>query len=188
MAQILSIGNRALELNKKILTASSVGDNYIIIDGYSYELKKAGSRIWSTEDIKVPLDGTQERSGLVYYTWDHIQAILQKLPSGWRVPGESDWYNLVNNSGYSVAQLKSTTGWNSYPGTNASGLNFLPRGEYQKSGTTPILYDVGRNGYYWCTTGDNAAYQIGTDNYGHKARFSSQSHSWWLAIRICRDA
>lgn len=163
----------------------------IIIEGSIYGVKKTGNRIWAVEDLKFGLSGTVEKNDLIYYTWNHIPFVEEKLPSGWRVANYNDWADLKYNSGWTTAQLKSINGWIQYngrgpfPGTNESGLNFLPRGLLNNDEST---YHMGWNGYYWCTTGNNSSYYIGCDNIGSKQDWTNTNKTAYVAIRICCDA
>ena len=89
-------------------------------------------------------------------------------PSGWHLPSDAEWNELEMALGMSAADtanngsrgthgtgMKSTTGWNnSGNGTNVSGFNAFPAGNYY-SGS---FYLFGVYSYFWSSTENSPSY------------------------------
>jgi len=81
-------------------------------------------------------------------------------PSGWRLPNDNDWDNLVSLAGGSStagSKLKSQSGWWSYSGissTDEFGFSALPGGSRTTDGS---FVNVGNWGYWWSATEGDAS-------------------------------
>jgi len=62
------------------------------------------------------------------YTVDEAKAIT--LPNGWRLPTSDDYTKLLTFVGSDPKKLMSKTGWANNIGTNTSGFNAFPSGDY----------------------------------------------------------
>jgi len=78
-------------------------------------------------------------------------------PTGWHLPGDAEWTELVNyvssdgHSGTEGTALKSTSGWNSGGnGTDDYGFSALPGG--YRSSSDGSFSNVGDGGYWWSAT------------------------------------
>jgi uncharacterized protein (TIGR02145 family) len=77
-----------------------------------------------------------EANGKIYGLIYNYYAIIDSRglgPKDWRIPTILDWHQLVDfNQGNSYAgkRLKSKSYWTREPGTNESGFNALPGGEF----------------------------------------------------------
>jgi uncharacterized protein (TIGR02145 family) len=83
-------------------------------------------------------------------------------PSGWHLPSDSEWNEMEMALGMPAAdtantgwrgtdhgtKMKSTTGWISGNGTNASGFNAFPAGGYG----SVSFYGLGGYAYFWSST------------------------------------
>ena len=117
--------------------------NSVLVNGTTYPTVTIGSQVWTTLNYNGPggyhsVDFNQYGD---YYT--RSQALIIKLPSGWRIPTIADYETLIRH--YSpltdidgrpyadqmrVVPLISTTGWSSNNGTNESGFNSAPAGYF----------------------------------------------------------
>ena len=89
------------------------------------------------------------------YTWD---AARGACPSGWRLPTDADWNNLmtaVGGSSTAGTKLKSQTGWyNDGNGTDEFGFSALPGGGRGAGGSFDYVGDFG---LWWSATEGDAA-------------------------------
>jgi len=113
------------------------------------------------------------------YQWDEMlqyvtsQGAQGICPSGWHIPTDDEWDELTDylgGSGVAGGKMKesSSAHWNSpnTGATNSSGFAALPGG--YRAASTSLFYDLGRNGYFWSSTEDDASYswfRILGDNY-----------------------
>jgi uncharacterized protein (TIGR02145 family) len=143
-----------------VLTSCSKRDNpkpnnLVSINGTNYPTVVIGNQTW----ISVNYNGT---GGVNYndsivnnpsygklYSIEEAKAI--QLPTGWRLPSEADYINLIVSLGAkqvgpltqdmgayeipktTLSALMSTTGWVVSIGTNSSGFNAEPSGGYDGS-------------------------------------------------------
>ena len=155
------------------------------IDGNQYDVIKIGNQIWMKENLKVSkyrngesiptgLDdnawlNTNKGAYAIYnnnnannaiygklYNWYAVSDSRGLCPSGWHVPGDSEWTTLTNYlGGESVAggKMKSTgtTLWSSpnFEATNESNFSVLPGGYRNYDGS---FYDVRRSAFFWSAT------------------------------------
>ena len=74
-------------------------------------------------------------------------------PSGWHVPTDSDWENLIKTLGgpkEAGIKLRATKGWlPTMNGTNVSGMKLLPSGSRNENGQ---FYGAGKVGVWWSST------------------------------------
>ena len=74
-------------------------------------------------------------------------------PSGWHVPTDSDWENLIKTLGgpkEAGIKLRATKGWlPTINGTNVSGMKLLPSGSRNENGQ---FYGAGKVGFWWSST------------------------------------
>ncbi len=87
----------------------------------------------------------------VLYNWS---AAIQACPTGWHLPSDAEFTELVNYlGGEDVAggKLKATTHWESpnFGATNVSGFTALPGGSRFRSGA---FNNIETNGGWWTTT------------------------------------
>ena len=88
------------------------------------------------------------------YNWFAVNDIRGLCPSGWHVPSDKEWDELINYFGRehnAGGKLKSTMGWNdpNRGATNASGFTALPGGYRHLLGR---FSEVGLSGIWWSTT------------------------------------
>ena len=93
------------------------------------------------------------------YNWYAVNNIHEICPSTWHVPADVEWDVLdeaMGGGNLTDEALKSTVGWNSDNGTNASGFSAIPSGKRDVPGGDFI--DAGDTGGWWSSTENGAAY------------------------------
>lgn len=137
------------------------------IEGNTYKLKKFGNRYWMIENFKATKDTNGQILQGVFtydnnnsnvkdygrlYTWP---AAVQATPTGWHLPTQEDWEELINSfGGLNVAggNLKETgtIHWNSpnTGATNSSGFTAVAGGFLGPDG---LYYDLRKHGSNWGT-------------------------------------
>lgn len=180
-------------------------DSLTDIDGNIYTMVTIGSQVWMVENLKTTKynDGTSitlitdntewsNASAPAYCWYDNdisnkeLYGALYKwyavntdklCPSGWHVPSESEWSELVSFlGGEAIAggKLKTTGTIESGNGlwyqpnvdaTNETGFSAVPGG--MRSGTTGNFSDFNYGGVWWTSTEypSNLAYYFYINNY-----------------------
>jgi uncharacterized protein (TIGR02145 family) len=130
-------------------------------DGKIYKTVKIGKQTWMAENLNFNVgsgswcyDNSISNCASYgrLYTWD---AARSACPSGWHLPNDSEWNQLINYlGGENVAggKLKSTIHWNSpnIEATNSSGFSAFPGGSRGDSGG---FFGLGYNGAWWSSAG-----------------------------------
>jgi uncharacterized protein (TIGR02145 family) len=134
----------------------------MLISSYAQSFKtvKIGNQIWMAENMNIPVPGSWDYNdnkslGAKYgrlYTWEAAQKVC---PSGWRLPTEKDWQQLIEYlGGENIAgkNLKpgGNAGFNAQLGGMSSVGNFLLLNNY---GTfwTASSYDNDHAWYFYVT-------------------------------------
>ena len=135
-------------------------------DGNEYKTVKIGKQTWMAENLSYKpsngnywvYDNNSSNIATYGYLYDW-QTALNVCPSGWRLPSDDDWKELIDYIGDdAVGKLKGTgtieagTGLWHYPNkgaTNKTGFNALPGGFRHHSGT---FHNVQHSGYWWSAT------------------------------------
>ena len=216
-----------------ICGTSTVSD----VEGHIYNTVQIGQQCWMKENMRATKysDGTsitqasvsQESSTTRYYydpgqaanygylyNWpaakgpSSVSANNQGIcPTGWHVPSDGEWTQLVqyvggqsnylcsNNSSYIAKALASTTGWNSCTYTcavgntpssnNATGFSAVPAGYHSGSS----FYNSGGNAYFWSSTEYNSsgAYTRYLYNDGALVHSNYNGKSRGYSVRCLRD-
>jgi uncharacterized protein (TIGR02145 family) len=156
------------------------GDVIFDIDGNSYNTVLIGDQCWMRENLKSTKDANgntisrvcyqgNEVNCNIYgglYTWGVVMngenssnsnpsGVLGICPSGWHVPSNAEWSQLINKLGgsdYAGGYMKEvgTTHWYSpnTGATNSSGFTALPGGWYLSGGSNGL----GFYGRWWSST------------------------------------
>jgi uncharacterized protein (TIGR02145 family)/uncharacterized repeat protein (TIGR02543 family) len=136
-----------------------------------YKTTKIGNQTWMAENLNYEISGSSwcykdsnsycDKYGRLYDWYTAMTA----CPSGWHLPSNGEWYDLVRYAGgadmvgWAGKRLKATVGWNAYNGNSGNGTD-----NYGFSALP------GGNGGYW--NGDSRF--DGTGEYGF----------WWMATEF----
>lgn len=166
MAQILSIGNRALEISNRVLTAPAEEGRFVEIGGRKYPYVQIGTQLWMAENLDwkvsgIGIGGSQtgnanawyynndeatygingNKFGLLY-NFAAANIIANALSSEWHIPTESEANALIDKVRGDANVLKSTLYWNNV-GTNELDFSAVPSGyrgsSFEAYGKTCIL-------------------------------------------------
>ncbi|MFD2872732.1 FISUMP domain-containing protein [Mucilaginibacter ximonensis] len=161
-----------MSCSKKDSTPKSSDDNShqiidgVTINGAAYSTVVIGNKRWTSENYNGPggvfpnnATSTDFRYGKLY-TLAEARAV--PLPTGWRLPADTDAMKLVAFGGgtgdppiatRSIAlKFRSATGWYYGVNTNELGFNAFPAGYYTPNrfySSTGFL-DYGRGAHFWC--------------------------------------
>lgn len=179
----------------------------VTINDAEYPTVKINNQTWTTVNYN-GAGGINYANGAndpVYgklYTIAEVRAL--SLPSGWRVPTETDYENLLKSAGITsldgegnvlvglsgAIKLKSTSGWTVNNGDNSSGFDALAGG-YSSLGTCK---EKGTTIAFWSSTPlafegqTNAAqFGIGIDQTSAYGLVSAISEDLRYYIRLVRD-
>jgi len=126
-------------------------------DGQKYRVVKIGGKTWMAQNLNYKTGNSWcygsdnsncEKYGRLY-DWN---TAMKACPSGWQLPLDKEWDNLVTASGGDVAgkTLKSASGWdNNGNGFDGNGFSALPGGNRYADGS---FLNVGKYGHWWTAT------------------------------------
>ena len=89
------------------------------------------------------------------YNWHAVNDERDLCPTGWHVPTDWEWSNLLNHLGDPVSageKLKTDYGWNGGNGTNSSGFSGLPSGT--RGWSSAVFGYAGNRAYWWSSSTD----------------------------------
>ena len=162
----------------------------VSIGGKTYKTVKIGKQEWLAENLDLATDSSYKNPSHPkygrYYEWNALKEVQAALPSGWRVPDNKDWNNLMHSvGGANVAgrALKSTE----FGGDDEYGFSVLPAGgrdtdgSFARAGDIAIFWSSSmyRNSdaYYWY-------FYSSDDSVGHSYDYESIG----LSVRCVRDS
>ena len=175
---------------------------------------KIGSQEWATEDLQVTKFRNGEDIPLVtdndewakldtaaycvtsrgnyLYNWYAVNDPRGLCPTGFHVPTDGEWTELVNYLGgeeVAGAKMKSspsdTPAWD---GTNSSGFAALPGG--YRSSANGSFFSEGNFGYWWSSSADGSAsawFCILSSDYDYVYRFTNNLR-FGFSVRLIKDA
>jgi len=123
-------------------------------NGQKYRAVKIGGKTWMAQNLNYQTGNSWcydddnsncEKYGRLY-DWN---TAMKACPSGWHLPSDKEWDNLVTASGGDVAgkTLKSASGWyNNGNGFDGNGFSALPGGGRY---TGDNFSDASLGGYWW---------------------------------------
>ena len=162
------------------------------IDGNQYPIFQIGTNIWMAGNLRVTRfnngdqiteiisdnkwSNTRKPAWSMYdnllkygkplgYLYNGNAALDERniCPSGWHVPTDSDWENLIKTLGGSKEagiKLRAAKGWlPTMNGSNVSGLKLLPSGSRNENGQ---FYGAGKVGVWWSSTNDPSGVKLFT--------------------------
>ena len=175
------------------------GGNQIKIGDIWYPYIQLGNLLWLGTALKNPtsdptLYKTKEGIDGLYYktkafmdhdTWDTTAEFLSWMPSGWRVPTESDYNNLISNVTNYTQLLVESEG-----GTNELDFNAQLGGFYTGYGNEMARFGTR---FMYAAAGSLGGFEGGTDVSGTKGiRFyGNWGGDFWESprqLRLCCNA
>lgn len=208
---------------KNVFKANAVYGKLVDQDGNTYKTIRIGAKEWMAENLKAShyrngnpisvISSSKEWSALTtgatcwynndsasnscaygkLYNWYAVADERNVCPTGWHVPTDEDWTNLVDElSGSSSAggRLKSAglTYWTSVneSADNSSGFSALPGGN--RFGNGPY-FDVNTNAYWWTSTatGDEEAWFRGMFNKVAMVDRNAYDKKSGFSVRCVKD-
>ena len=165
------------------------GDHSILVSGVNiggrtYSIVKINNRIWMAENLAYNVAGNSADSATASYGKLYSRDALAQIPipSGWRIPNESDVLDLCGSSSAS-APYRATT-WSN--GTNTTEFTAQPSGyidngiTYSSSCELWTSKSEGRIQYYIKITDSSGTNQI---RYVH----GGVAYNYWMGIRLVRN-
>jgi len=189
-------------------SSSSSGGNSSSSDGaqvgigcgiQGYNTVQIGDQLWMAENLNCDVSGSEcydddPSNCEVYgrlYTWE---AAMSVCPSGWYLPSNADWDELMDAvGGISVAgtKLKKTSGWydeSEYyiTGTDEYGFSALPGGLGIWDGS--FRY-VGDSGNWWSSSEYDSlsAYGRGMSYDGSSVGWGDKAKAFLFSVRCLQD-
>jgi uncharacterized protein (TIGR02145 family) len=168
----------------------------VVIDQTPYKIIQIGNQVWMAENLKKPTNGNSwcydnkkencEKYGYLY-TWT---SAVNACPSGWKLPSEKDWNELIDVLGgdnIAGGKLKALTEWNSpnKDATNESNFCSIPSG-YRMDNDTYHFW--GRSSFYWIADeldSENGKYISLSNTHGRVIRNHSMKN-YGFAVRCIK--
>jgi uncharacterized protein (TIGR02145 family) len=181
--------------------------------GYDYETVQIGEQCWFAENLRAenyrngdaipsPSDwGTYNAGAQTVYDFDvenlatygrlynyHAGVDSRGLcPSGWQVPSDFEWFELINGLGGGTeaedamkASVDDEPGWS---GSNISGFTGLPGGS--RDDYAGLFQQGGTRGYWWSTTW--YAEGAGVHRLGGSPFYWRFNSTFGLSVRCIKD-
>ena len=132
-------------------------------DGKTYKTVKIGKQVWLAENLAYkPSSGNywaydNNSSNVVkfgyMYDW---QTAKNACPTGWHLPSDAEWTQLIDFVESNADKLKARSGWyNDGNGTDDYGFSAFPAGE--RSFNSGNFFVMGINGYWWSSSESGTA-------------------------------
>lgn len=180
---------------------ADAGTLHDLRDGQTYKTVTIGGRVWMAENLNYETSTSvlipeyngksRDKYGLLY-TWDDA---MEACPSGWNLPSEKDWNDLVESVGDSATagtKLKAARDWDKdrgyVIGTDDYGFAALPAGVSHVNGNG--VRSFSNNGaFFWTATVHEGGRAILFVMHYEKevvesSRFEKDT---WLSVRCIKD-
>jgi uncharacterized protein (TIGR02145 family) len=200
---------------KTIITNSVINAEFVKdIDGNKYKIVKIGNKLWMSDNLKVTrfnngveLLNTKNKSkwsninkpawcmydnseiyhnitGKIYNGYV-VRNYMQICPTGWHIPDEQDWNELISFFGSSEQasiNLRSKKGWKQLNGSNSSGMMILPGGVRNLEGN---FLGAGNLNVFWSSSPDQTGEKIqirtmDSQKHGLNKKTSSFNNGYYI--------
>lgn len=189
---------------KNLMKEPPVLDSFVDTrDETTYKIIKLGTQTWMAENLNYEDESLEDSLGgssWCYenktenceqygrlYTWNLANEVC---PSGWRLPNDSDWKELVTyveNQFYLtksedvVPYLVSSDSWKNLTSTNDIGFSALPAGTKKYSDNS--FYGLLEETNYWSSSEEGSCFMIKTNS------LVIQQHSakYGFSVRCLKD-
>lgn len=165
-------------------------------DGKTYKTVEIGNQVWMAENLAYEPSGGNywaydNNSGNVMAKYGYLydwQTAMNVCPTGWHLPSDDEWTQLIDNVGrYAATNLKAKSGW-TYTGNGIDkyGFSALPGGFRNPGGR---FNRFGHQGLWWSSTehSTDSAWYLGIASSGiHETRYYNPKH-WGFSVRCVRD-
>ncbi len=172
-------------LNYNVAGSRCYGEGSRVMVNYDI---KSGKYIYATLS-NAEIEANNVKYGRLY-DWETAKTIC---PSGWHLPSDDDWQELVNFAGgIDVAgeKLKAKNSWDEDNGTDDYGFSALPGGHLIDGNfngeCSDCFFDVGNFGSWWSSSGLN--YWWGMTDFSKNVTIGSPaSNGSLMSVRCVKD-
>jgi uncharacterized protein (TIGR02145 family) len=165
-------------------------------NGKTYKtVKMPDGKRWMAENLNYPAQNIGnswcygdnksncDKYGLLY-DWNGART---SCPSGWHLPSNQEWDDLVTKAGGSMAgmKLKAKNGWyQNANGTDEYGFSALPAGQRRSDYGT--FNDAGNHGYWWTATEAYSRYVVYDKDNVYKDEYTPRK-IFGYSVRCVQD-
>lgn len=181
-------------------------------DGNIYKTITIGNQTWMAENLRylptVTTKTSKSSSNPLYYVYDYngtdvsaakvttnfkVYGVLYNwaaakvsCPTGWHLPSESEWSELINYLGgvtMATDKLKATTNWinSTSSANNTSGFTALPGGALNEDN---VFSYIGRGGIWWTSTSNDTYNAYHVDIFSEDSKIYVQSFYKSIAVSV----
>ena len=160
-------------------------------DGQLYQVVKINQRYWMAENLNYEIEDSwcYDNASVncdVFgrlYSWE---AALQACPSGWRLPTDKEWLEMIEYFDPNFNQVSSSASYEALINGQNSGFNVLLGGFRPDHGYSANL---GYHGYFWSATEKSAEEAWFYDFYQNHRRMYRYftPKSWGFSCRCIQE-